>query len=1422
VALSRRAKRRLIVLISVIVVLAGAVVAVKVFRTQQRQRMIADAYDRGVAAYEQDDLDVALKELSYYLQNNKETPEAAEVMLMFADARQRVPLENGRHLGEAMSWSRQALGLLNANPDLEDYDDLRERTLESLLDLHRRLGMRPELIGVADDMLKLHPDHEEALSAKAWAHYANREFEEAQTAVERLIALKKDDARPKHLMLQIMRGLNRPDADVLAQCDAWIDEYEGDARFILLKAGWLAELGRLEEAIDTAEEAAVRGVSTLEVLKQMVSLLDLLGLQETAADVLEEARSQFPEAQWVPQAMCRRLWEAGHLDQAIEELRRTEETFDVLDADMLRLKAVVLFSAERRDELPGVIELLKGGDEGDDIHKDLLWAEAFEARLTMGEQPYRETIEALELAIAVNPRDAVLEFFLGETFTRIGDRSRAIEAYRNASRMQPNWLAASAALTEALLDAGRPHEAYRISRMLVGRAAISGKLPLYIQLVRAYLASLSAGGDPALMNGSNGELVDVITLLRSMHDQFPQRGDVALLTVEAYCLTDRSTEAQAFIARLIDDDVLEREAWFELAQASRRFQLDAEEDLMRIARQRAGDTLGFVFARAETLAAEDRAADGLAAIDEAIGMLSSDHELRPVARRQRLRYMLRHDLDHALADLSDYAVDFADDPLAQNFVLSLTEAWGNETLIRSTINRLAASLGEDDTQVRLAQANALLTFNGDDEAQRATAIVKIADALEESPESLAGLLLMVQASLSGEHPSTERAIEHLERAVRVAPARTDLYVQLITLLQREGDFDTADQYLEQLSRLAERDRDAAARQFRLLYAQGDVESALAVASQVVTDDASINDRLVLAMLHLKAGRYDEAGAAYEALLADAPRNQIVVAQAAEYYASTGEFQHGVEILEAFEPEGGESVRSILIGILHQRHGQLEQARKWLVRATEQDPDSADARLQLARLYLATGEPGPAKEQAMAGLRIEPERAALRAALASANMNLNATGRADAIALLRELGQEDDSLLAVLELVDRVPTDGDRTTPTDENLADAVKLTERHPQFLPAWMLAISLHREAGQMRTAIELSRRAVGRFPTEPRPAEWSTRLLAEADRWEESIVEAREWRVRMRHNPIDVDLFIAEILMRLDRPRDAASQLEPYAERFVSELDTAPERLVNWLQVVTAAGQVERAWSTVEPLMADDEEWRFVWFRLVQMGDCATAGRMLQRIDDASEGGSFDHDLLLANQWATHGQRCLVETSLDRAEQLAGAEPADDPTRFAWLMIQAQIAEGRGRFDGAEAAYRRMLEMQPGNPGLMNNIAYVMSRRGERGDEALRLVDAALEQAPDQSQFLDTRTRVLISLNRLEEARATVDEAIALAPDDLSLMLTYAEVLLEQNVLDDAESVLADVRIRLEDPGADQPELEGRLQRLSDQLRERRAAQA
>jgi TolB-like protein/Tfp pilus assembly protein PilF len=132
--------------------------------------------------------------------------------------------------------------------------------------------------------------------------------------------------------------------------------------------------------------------------------------------------------------------------------------------------------------------------------------------------------------------------------------------------------------------------------------------------------------------------------------------------------------------------------------------------------------------------------------------------------------------------------------------------------------------------------------------------------------------------------------------------------------------------------------------------------------------------------------------------------------------------------------------------------------------------------------------------------------------------------------------------------------------------------------------------------------------------------------------------------------------------------------------------------------------------------------------------------------------------------------EEAMAKARASAKSALALDPNLSEAYLAQALILELLDlNLAGAEAEYRRSLELAPQNPHVLNDLAILMAKLG-RLDEAVALAQRAIALDPLRGTFHFAIAQYLIALGRYDEAEAALRRAIELQPQSASNYLGLA----------------------------------------------------
>ncbi len=146
------------------------------------------------------------------------------------------------------------------------------------------------------------------------------------------------------------------------------------------------------------------------------------------------------------------------------------------------------------------------------------------------------------------------------------------------------------------------------------------------------------------------------------------------------------------------------------------------------------------------------------------------------------------------------------------------------------------------------------------------------------------------------------------------------------------------------------------------------------------------------------------------------------------------------------------------------------------------------------------------------------------------------------------------------------------------------------------------------------------------------------------------------------------------------------------------------------------------------------------------------------------------------THGDQSIVHTTLgDTLRQMerfnAATEAYDrsialfeNDSSEQWIVYFARgiTHEREDRWEQAEADFRKALELNPGQPSVLNYLGYSFIEMRTNLDEAMNMIREAVAARPDSGHIVDSLGWGLYRLGQYEEAVVHMERAAELLPVD------------------------------------------------------------
>lgn len=115
-----------------------------------------------------------------------------------------------------------------------------------------------------------------------------------------------------------------------------------------------------------------------------------------------------------------------------------------------------------------------------------------------------------------------------------------------------------------------------------------------------------------------------------------------------------------------------------------------------------------------------------------------------------------------------------------------------------------------------------------------------------------------------------------------------------------------------------------------------------------------------------------------------------------------------------------------------------------------------------------------------------------------------------------------------------------------------------------------------------------------------------------------------------------------------------------------------------------------------------------------------------------------------------------MERVAERLGEAQKRHPTSAVVLSCMAELEDLRGKHDECMALYRRVLRMQADNIVAMNNLAYYLSVKEGKHQEALEMITKVLDGLGPLGEILDTRGLIQLGAGRAGRAILDFQDAI------------------------------------------------------------------
>jgi tetratricopeptide (TPR) repeat protein len=190
--------------------------------------------------------------------------------------------------------------------------------------------------------------------------------------------------------------------------------------------------------------------------------------------------------------------------------------------------------------------------------------------------------------------------------------------------------------------------------------------------------------------------------------------------------------------------------------------------------------------------------------------------------------------------------------------------------------------------------------------------------------------------------------------------------------------------------------------------------------------------------------------------------------------------------------------------------------------------------------------------------------------------------------------------------------------------------------------------------------------------------------------------------------------------------------------------------------------------------------------LGDTATSfGRydlaieQYQQVLAANPNNTGDIHFRVGQVYLAKGD---LSTAIAHYQKSASVNPKD---ARAWAFL-ASAEQDAGKAEQAKADYKRALDLRPGHPALLNNLAYLIAETGGNLDDALKYAQQALHIQPENPDFADTMGLVLLKKDNTDSALQILGRLARKYPENPSFRYHFAMALVKKGDREKARNEL------------------------------------
>jgi predicted Zn-dependent protease len=1207
--------------------------------------------------------------------------------------------------------------------------------------------------------------------------------------------------------------LNRPD-EADSVIDAMVRSDPENYRVYLERGRYHRRFIKTQSEIESVRKDFQRALSQHsgepEIYVELAELAAVSGRFEEAHQVLDAGLKAVPKESSIKLHEALALLEArtGSLDKAIERLRQSVQ--ELPDQPSLHWD-LATFLADRGDtaELAAEIEELKK------LKYPPLAIEFLEAYHRANSRDWRsarQTLTRLQPLVELNPAwKALVNNLLARCYEHLGEGERRTDAYRRAVLADPGNVQAQVGLAESLLAGGEIDRAIDEYR----------KLAKQVHQVRGPLIRLLIAKN---QNQSPGQQkwTEIDSLIKAVKEFAPQSSEWVILQADLLLAQGQIDRAWTLVNEARARSPLDAELWVKSAEVLRRQRKFNEAGALLDQVPKPVNSVNLQLERARNLIDQGQSDLPKALSELAANSSSFPRDARrrllevlanEIARLGDLPRARELRLEVAQLDPKDL------DPHLR--LIDLAFQSSSETEIKAQIDKIKDLEGGDGPIGRYEEIRYLIwqaekaTNPSAQDALRRTARQLINDLSSRRPDWPQVFLALAQLdeqelAQPGLDPGAKKdkqyeAASHYLRAIELGQRSLALIRRTTDLLYASGHSTEVSLLWNLLPAATSGGVDLQQQLATEAFRNRDYELALDLAQKAkVADPKDFLKRVQVVQVLLASQRRVEAEAELRSAVRVAPAEPDRWILLVQFLCQTRQMPKAEEAvgdaetaLKSHSPLGLARCCEVLAQAFKAAGPDAEKTRSWSDKATQwyqaaqsDKPNDPWISRQLIEFLIRSGQGKDVESQLTAILKNHPNDSRTASESAWARRTL-----AMSLVLNASDYQQCSKALTIVEPIVRAVEEQKKSgkappSPDDlRALATVYEAQQTYAYHLKAREILENLVNDNADLprdRYALAVMYRKDGQWA---KARDQFRALMAQTE-------NTRDLEL-IKNRPDYLSRFISELLSHFQSGQDRRDLIE--AQELIDKLKLLRPDTLSLVELEArlykAQDRISRSVELIEttagrPKLPEGTQKRLA--RLAEeLGQADLAERLLRSL--ISRSARVQDRLALAEFLARQGrvkealEECdalwktttnpeeLVQSTLNVLQASGGKRDEAQVKQVAgWLerghtlkprssimtIGLGNLREWQGRFQEAEGLYRQGIDRGENEIIAMNNLAWLLALRNERGTAALDLINRAIARRGPLPELLDTRGVVYMVAGESRRAIEDLSEATMLDP--------------------------------------------------------------